>query len=79
MTEINKPELVSTLKILFDLDSDATKELSSLSKHTLEKIYGSYIVNAREANHAVERARKHFVTTSGNKNSGLVEGRMGSL
>lgn len=74
MTEINKPELVSTLKILFGLDSEATKELSSLSKPTLEKIYQSYIVNAREANHA---AHQHFIATSGNKNSGSMEGRMG--
>lgn len=69
MSEINKPELVSTLKILFDLDAEATKELSSLSKPTLEKIYGSYIVNAREANHAIERARQHIITTSGSKAS----------
>lgn len=76
MSEINKPELVSTLKILFDLDAEAVKEVATLSKPTLEKIYQSYIVNAKEANHA---AHKHFLATSGNKNSGSMEGRMGSL
>lgn len=70
MSNHTKPELVSTIKILFNLDQAAAKNIATLEKETLEKIYDSYIVNAKEANHA---AYKHFVTSSGNKNTGSVQ------
>lgn len=68
MSNHTKPELISTMKILFNLDSAATKDLSALGKETLEQIYDSYIINAREANHA---AYKHFVASSGSKASSM--------
>lgn len=67
MTEFNKPELLATLKILFDLDAESMKDMATLSKPTLGQLYSSYILNAKEANNAVERARKHSLASSGSQ------------
>jgi hypothetical protein len=53
---LDKREYAHTLRILLSLDSTDEKELNKLSIALLEKMYDNYIQNAKDANHAIERA-----------------------
>lgn len=50
MTDFNKPVLIDTIGILLSLSKDSQKDLGSLKKETLQEIYDSYIINAKQSN-----------------------------
>lgn len=61
-----KGELISTLGILMELDTEAKKDLEKLKINSLEQMYISYKQNALNAQiyleQQIESARKHAST-----------------
>lgn len=64
MTEFNKPVLIETIGILLSLGKDSQKDLASLKKETLQEIYDSYIINAKQSN---ANAFQQYTASSGAK------------
>lgn len=64
-----KTEYVWTIATLLSLDHVMKEDLMQLSEDTLAKIYTNYIQNAKDSNHAIERAYAHKQnsTSCGNK------------
>lgn len=66
MTDFNKPVLIDTIAILLSLGKESVKDLSALKKETLQEIYDSYIINAKQSN---ANAFQQHVASSGSKTS----------
>jgi hypothetical protein len=75
-TVMNKTDYVWTLATLLSLDHSMKEDLMKLSEDTLAKMYVNYIQNAKDSNHAIERANAHQskLTPCGNK--GTCSGRV---
>jgi hypothetical protein len=56
---MNKTDYVWTLATLLSLDHAMKDDLMKLSEDTLAKMYVNYIQNAKDSNHALERAYAH--------------------
>lgn len=56
---MNKTDYVWTLATLLSLDHSMKEDLMKLSEDTLAKMYVNYIQNAKDSNHAIERAYAH--------------------
>ena len=67
---MNKLDYVWTLATLLSLDHSMKEDLLKLSEDTLAKMYVNYIQNAKDANHAIERAHAYQsqFTASGDSN-----------
>lgn len=53
---MNKLDYAHTLCILLSLDRNMMEDLLKMSEDTLAKMYVNYLQNAKDANHAIERA-----------------------
>ena len=56
---MNKTDYVWTLATLLSLDHSMKADLMTLQEETLAKMYVNYIQNAKDSNHAIERAQEY--------------------
>lgn len=72
---MNKVDYVWTLATLLSLDHSMKEDLMKLSEDTLAKMYINYIQNAKDSNHALERAYAHQSKSAprGNKSTSPIK------
>ena len=68
-TAMNKVDYVWTLATLLSLDHTMKEDLMKLTEDTLAKMYVNYIQNAKDSNHAIERAYAHQSKSTASGNS----------
>ena len=75
---MNKNDYVWTLATLLSLEPTMREDLMKLSEDTLAKMYVNYIQNAKDSNHAIERAYAHqqSSTPCGNKSPCATRSRL---
>jgi len=56
---MNKVDYVWALATLLSLDHSMKEDLMKLKEDTLAKMYVNYVQNAKDSNHAIERAHAH--------------------
>lgn len=80
---MNKSDFIQGLTILLSLDKNASRDLNSLKKETLEQMFESYKANALRANNHTEKevnaALKFSLTSSSNPNRGTKGRCLGTL
>ncbi len=75
---MNKNDYVWTLATLLSLDHVMKQDLMKLSEDTLAKMYTNYIQNAKDSNHAIERAYAYQQGLTSGGDTGANTCRFGS-